>query len=410
MDLLTEIANEFMIPIILKNQKIWFFRTKAGKYYYDFYQNNFIALGWDQVSPDLITDSLKGKESKKEIIEGLYPDHGRPGLILGQLDDFYNSMHSGDLVIIPSEGSKEIAIGILGDVVSKIKRIKKTDEHEECTFTHKREVNWKKQVSSLQDIYLFKALRAQQTISDITEEASLIFRNLYPVYISENAIHLTLQKPTNNNLSLADNVDLLSNIMNLVDATTELYGRPSFKNEIVMKTAVGSPGFMELIVPGVPVAAITIGIIIKFCIGKEKSPDGTTADGIMGLVAKINNLVNDYHARKKVDAEVKRINAETDLTKAQTAKTMAEAELIKAQVAKTNEEARSLALQNEQVALLPSGLTTEQQRIADEQLTTPKPALVSTFSENICKNAEKISTAASNNGLSYDGKLVEKVG
>lgn len=35
MDLLTSIANEFDIPIVRKNQRVWFFRTRGGKYYYD---------------------------------------------------------------------------------------------------------------------------------------------------------------------------------------------------------------------------------------------------------------------------------------------------------------------------------------------------------------------------------------
>ena len=33
MDLLTSIANEFDIPIIRKDQRVWFFRTRGGKYY-----------------------------------------------------------------------------------------------------------------------------------------------------------------------------------------------------------------------------------------------------------------------------------------------------------------------------------------------------------------------------------------
>ena len=35
MDLLTSIANEFDIPIIRKDQRVWFFWTRRGNYYYD---------------------------------------------------------------------------------------------------------------------------------------------------------------------------------------------------------------------------------------------------------------------------------------------------------------------------------------------------------------------------------------
>ena len=117
MDLLTSIANEFDIPIIRKDQRVWFFRTRGGKYYYDFTTNSFIALGWDKISPVVISGNGKTKEGKKKYIEELYPDEKRPGLILSQMDVFYNHMHNGDLVLIPDEGTKTVSVGLIGDFV-----------------------------------------------------------------------------------------------------------------------------------------------------------------------------------------------------------------------------------------------------------------------------------------------------
>lgn len=54
LDLVSVFAGEFNIPIIENNRKVWFFRTKAGQFYDDFQINNFIGLGWDQVSAVLI--------------------------------------------------------------------------------------------------------------------------------------------------------------------------------------------------------------------------------------------------------------------------------------------------------------------------------------------------------------------
>lgn len=74
MDLLTVFANEFQIPIIYSGHKVWFFRTNAGKYYTDFFCNKFIALGWDLISPKLITDKNISRESKREQISSAYPE------------------------------------------------------------------------------------------------------------------------------------------------------------------------------------------------------------------------------------------------------------------------------------------------------------------------------------------------
>ena len=64
LDLISLFAVEFNIPSLEDDQRIWFFRTKAGRFYQDFRINNFIGLGWDQVSSDLIIDKSIKKEKK----------------------------------------------------------------------------------------------------------------------------------------------------------------------------------------------------------------------------------------------------------------------------------------------------------------------------------------------------------
>lgn len=110
------------------------------------------------------------------------------------MNTFYNKMHLGDLVLIPSEGGKEVSIGVVGDLIDEIHHLENETEYPKCEYIHKRRVNWIKKVDLYQDVYLFRALRGQQTISDITDCAGLVLRNLYPVYISNNSLHLTLKK------------------------------------------------------------------------------------------------------------------------------------------------------------------------------------------------------------------------
>jgi len=413
MDLLTSIANEFDIPFVRKDQKIWFFRTKGGTYYYDFVANNFIALGWDRIPASLIRDSQQGKEAKKAQIEQLYPLEKRPGLIFSQMDIFYNQMNTGDLVLIPDEGSKSISVGIIGKFVESIQRQSEDCNHEQCTYVHRRSVEWKKKIASCHDIYLFKALRAQQTISDVTDESSLILRNLFPVYISSGFIHFTFQKQTSANLSVASNVDLLSNIIRISDVTATLYGKESFSEELTMKTAVGSPGFLEIILPGNPIATISVGLIlfaIRSFIGKEKNAEGGTTTGLLALISKINDLVNDHQNRKKIAADIRQTEANTKLSEAQTKKILAETELLQAQTAKANIEARRLELENEQIELLPSGKTTEDVRVEDEQLSIPDANAITGCVQAVDEYGCKICKAAKANGLSLGGEKIGKVG
>lgn len=417
MDLLSLFAGEFNIPVIGDDQKVWFFRTKAGQFYHDFQTNNFIGLGWELVSSDLITDASISYDSKKEKIEALYPDEKRPGLILGQMDTFYNKMQENDLVVIPSSGGKQIAIGKIGPFVDKVRHKRQADEYQKCDYSHKRTVEWLKVVESWQDIYLFKALRAQQTISDITEEAKLVFRNLFPVYISDDAVHIAFHKASQSELSLANNVDLQSGLLDIMDEMANLYGMESFRDKVSIKTAVGSPGFIEMILPNIPIAVISVVFTAAMALGKVKGEDGTTASGIAAIITTINNLINDHQNRKKTGAEIKQIEANTKLTeaqvekeKAETKKLKAEAALINAQAKKTRAEISTPTEKYQQVFMMPSGKTNIQEAEEQEALTIADDAKTQIAICQLERCAGKVCNAAASCGLTYNGEKIQRIG
>lgn len=414
MDLLSLFAGEFNIPVIEDEQKVWFFRTKAGQFYHDFRTNNFIGLGWELVSCEMIIDQSASYDSKKKKIEELYPDEKRPGLILGQMDTFYNKMQINDLVVIPSYGGRQITIGKIGPFVNDINHAFQPDEYQKCDYSHKRSVEWLKTVESWQDIYLFKALRAQQTISDITEEAKLVFRNLFPVYVSSEAVHISFHKESQSELSLANNVDLQAGLLDIMDEIAKLYGMESFRESVNIKTAVGSPGFIEMILPHIPVAGISVGLIVTILLGKAKGADGTVATGISAFLTTVNNLLNDYHNRKKTDAEVKQIEANIRLTdaqadreKAEAEKLKAEAELLTAQAKKTTSEIPVKEEKYEQVFITSSGKTNIQEKEEQERLTVAGDAEVKVAACQLQRCAGKVCTAASKCGLTYNGEKIQ---
>lgn len=417
MNLLVQLANELQIPIISNTQKVWFLRTKAGQYYTDFQVNGFVALGWDLIPLEFVNDIKISQEEKKSKIIELYPDEKRPGLILGQMDTFYNKMSSGDLIVIPSTGGKEIAIGELGDLVDEIAHKTLSEPYNTCTFTHKRVVKWLKEVHSWQDIYLFKALRAQQTISDVTEDAKLIRRNLFPVYISDDAVHCTFQKPTNNDLNMVDNINFQSGLLEVLSTTTTLYGSESLTDDIVIKTAVGSPGFFELILPRLPVSVISIALLIPCIAGKVQSTDGKTiASGVSAVITTVNTLLNDRQARKKVSAEIKQIEATANLTNAQAETERANADKIKAETTKILAETQLLKDEHhqnityEQIKLTASGKTTIQLEEESENLTIASETSTEKAIDAYKKSSDKICTAGERSGLIFNNNKIKRTG
>ncbi len=138
----------------------------------------------------------------------------------------------------------------------------------------------------------------------------------------------------------------------------------SVEDQVVIKTAVGSPGFIEMILPNILISMIAVGILIKFVSGKTTTTDGNTATGISALISTVDTLFNDYHYRKKIDAEAKEIEASARLTDAQAKKERAEAERIKAETDKMRAETALTRMQfqgkYEQIKMMPSGKTSIQ--------------------------------------------------
>nr|WP_319487887.1 hypothetical protein [uncultured Caproiciproducens sp.] len=384
-EIIQSFADAFSLPIINDETRVWFFRTQSGLYYYDFYLNNYIALGWDLISKSLITDDQIDSQSKKERISKLYPDEQRPGLIFGQMDTFYTKMQTGDLVVIPSGGGREISIGTLGDICLSVIHGVSDNEYEECTYKHKRKVSWLKRVDLSTDVYLSKVLRAQQTISDISEYAEMVYRNLHPCYISEDSLHLMLQKRTSADFSITDNISLQHSIVQINYILSEYFGIQSECEKIKIKTAVGSPGFLEILLPSIPVSTIAVACIFKTLVGKTKNSNGEMATGIMAIISKGNDLWNDHWNRKKVKAEIEQIEAITKRTHAETAQ-------IEANIRKSDAETLAICSTTKQTkAQIETALVTEDK----DQLVVAE----------VIRNCEVLKTAAEHSGIRIDKKL-----
>lgn len=331
--------EEFNIAVINKNKKIWMLRTESGRYYQDFTTNKYVALGWNKVPYSLLIDKDISDKVKKEKIQLLYPDETKPGLILGQLTTFYFKMKPGDFILIPSKSSKYLFIGKLKDIITDVKHKETDKEYCKCQYLHKRSVEWIKEISPSVDVYLTRTLRSHQAITNISEYSDLYFRNIFPCYIDENTLHFTLQKHTESNYSLCDSIKLQSSIVEILKLASELYGSLDNSESYIIKTAVGSPGIIELIIQNFNIENIIGILFIMSIVGVNSTVDSSGKKGfsigIGGIIDKVNNLINDHKNRQLIDAEIrikeaeaKRINAETEKIQAEARKTLSESKKI----------------------------------------------------------------------------------
>lgn len=343
-EFIKQYCETFQIPLIDDCQQVWFFRTQGGKYYTDFVSNNYIALGWNEINPDYVLRESTSRDDLKNYISAKYPNERRPGLVLNQIITFYKIMKNGDWIVIPSEGTKKIAIGKIegfgGEFTHKIicDENKIVREYSKCDFSNKRHVEWYKQADVENDLYLTRALRAQQTISDITDISEFIFRNLFPCYIQGMAAHFTLQKRSGDVYGFKESITIQSSIQQILDNTSNLYSDVNISDEMQLKTAVGSPGFIEMIIPMIHMIGFPTVAVFFVILSKAKDNNGNDYSGIAAIITAFNNFIDSFlsrHQREavahKIEAEARKIDAESRLLDAQTRKADAETTLLKMQ-------------------------------------------------------------------------------
>ncbi len=348
-DFIKAYSEEFHIPVIDDSQKVWFFRTQGGLYYFDFRFNNYIAIGWNKINKEDILLENADRGHLKDFIRSKYPDESRPGLVLNQLTNFYSGMKDGDWIVIPSEGTKVISIGKLEGFEGEFNHKTVYDENNEpnqyfeCDYSHKRHVYWYKEINIEHDLYLIRALRGQQTISDITDFSGFIFRNLFPCYIQGTSAHFTLQKRSEGNFGFRESIAIQSAIQEIIDNTSRLYSNDNISDGMILKTAVGSPGFLEFIIPMIRMSGIPTVALFFIILSRAKDKNGNTYTGIAAIIAAVNSFLDSILSKEQKKADVRKTEAETQKIKA-------EARLINAQAEKTEAETRILNLQysNEQ--------------------------------------------------------------
>ena len=98
------------VPTISEEKQYWFIRTYSGETFRNYYANNYVGLGVNNVPQSLI---------KSSDFKGLYTfldkntsyKNGAATKMVRELISFEHEMKIGDTVIIPSRNSHELAIG-----------------------------------------------------------------------------------------------------------------------------------------------------------------------------------------------------------------------------------------------------------------------------------------------------------
>lgn len=303
--------QEFLegLPHLYSNSDYWLFRANGGEYYTDFNLNNYIGIGWNDITLNDIEKSKNSIDSMKKIVKAkLFSDSNSSNLnestandsnvddldvddldtenlikllentelnpnetnsinnpsrkisaIAGQLLKFYYDLKINDLVLVPSEGSEMF---LVGKITSAPEQVNIPDEYENKNYAHSnfskiRHVKWLGKFNrSDADAKLYKIIYSQHTINDANPYKPFINRALFDAYIMDDSeIHITYHVTQAANITAKSLGAFIYEYSQLFENFIE---NPS---DLQVKVNVQSPGPVESTTKKIGAAAITFMIL-----------------------------------------------------------------------------------------------------------------------------------------------------
>lgn len=267
------------------NREYWYVRTDSGKLYDTFKYNNFIALGWNEITTEEIKKSLDNPEFLKKKISSIslrdektrikltneeinysnVIDLNTPSgklkssMIINKLQNFYNLKY-GDVVVIPSYGSNEFSFGIIDDAKVYLDPKKTLD----CDFLKRRKVRWivHRDFDQL-DKNFYTLKKSMHAISSVKEGlADQIDRVMSDLYFKDGFGHYVIRVNKKSDIKAGDLFDLGNNLIKLLKIINERYGLNENIEETIVKINVQSEGSF-LLKGRIGNSIIILGMIIN---------------------------------------------------------------------------------------------------------------------------------------------------
>lgn len=238
----TESANILKILEIPKETKYWLVRAGRGEEYEDFKQSSSIGIQYNQISLENLIQLEKisinvpeltpsGRKRKSETIEKEYnkkkkdlytslvlrnirpkPSKNGASQIGSRLQNFYNKMNIGDIVIVPYRSSRKFLIGIISSEMYELtddeylelkNKVELNSIGQKISVCKKRrKITWVNEVNrEWINPKLLYTINMHQSIIDITDYGKYIDGLLSPVYIKDNVIYGKISVRTKDNIN-----------------------------------------------------------------------------------------------------------------------------------------------------------------------------------------------------------------
>lgn len=249
--------KENLIPIIPSDMQYWFIRANSGDYYPDFNYNNFVAIGNNEVTLEMLEDIDRKKFINDELVLGRYKtifyetyeeDLKKENISKQALSIaakrtflFIEKVKVGDFVMVPSSQSTHFLLGIVvSEPTSKEIDRNPMIENEiiESDYEKKRHVYWMKEIprAALSEKMSW-LLSSHQTLFNLDDYAYHLNPLISSTYVYKETLHTRLQVKSEDPISALTWYNFEKFIVDISGKKAE---------SIFIKKDVESPGNIDL--------------------------------------------------------------------------------------------------------------------------------------------------------------------
>jgi len=250
----------------------WFVRTEYGKHFDQFYEGNFIGIGWGYITlrdfKNLSSSQIRSKIAKKELLDDSdSKQKGKITAIYNKLERFLK-LKKGDIIVVPSRKSQRLAFGEIQDDNNY------EEGNSKDSFAKRRNVKWieNKSIFDL-DPYFFRLKINQHSISDINSFAPYIDKEVGSLFKRGEKIHYVLTIEKKDDINFKTLSGLLENIENILKDINKDLKFNEDEDEFFVKMNLQSPGKIEIIRDGKSLAILSYLLFVTSCGGADKIND-----------------------------------------------------------------------------------------------------------------------------------------
>jgi len=207
------------VRVIDSTRDYWFIRTFGGALFNEFIENNYVGIGFNNIPYNIIKEYNNTESSFKTIQSFINMNtkykNGEATKWANQLISFEHNIKEGDLVLIPSKYSDDIAIGIIKSRTYLVKdkgTFVRDGVNEELPEKRKK-IEWLR-TCDRSDIQseIRSITSSHQAVTNANFYSDYIESSLTNIYIKEEKIHLTIQVNQDNDINAYALNNFLSSI------------------------------------------------------------------------------------------------------------------------------------------------------------------------------------------------------